>query len=707
MQIIQNIRDKGAAIVIAVITLSLIGFILMDAQQGGSQLFGALSSNAGEVNGKGVEINEFNEKVREAELIEEQRSGQKPDGARLYQIRDQVWNQLIAERIFDEEATKLGINRFTARELESVLISSDQINPLAQEQSLIDPATGKLDPTKVDKVIKDLDQREMLDQQIINPITLNTKVSRYSSMISGSAYYPTWMQKRDQSASKSFATISYVNIPYTEIQDNSIKVSDEEIGTYINKNKDLYKQEAGRTISYYSFELTPLKEDSLAALEAIQQLVGEFQADTNNAAFVARYGSTIEFQDKYIPKVQAASPYLDTIVTKPVGSVFGPYYDASRNSYVIAKYLGSKSVPDSVKARHILIVTNDMQSGQQVRDDASAKKLADSLLEAVKAGSDFATLAMQFSSDGSKEKGGDLGTFGFGTMVSEFNDFCFYKQTGERGVVKTQFGYHVIEINSQKDTKPAYKVAYVNREIFASEETVNKANLAATKLSANKDAKSLAAYAKKNNIKNPSTPPLIKESDYMVSGIEDARTLVRWVFEAKQGDVSDPITLGNQVIVAIVEKILKEGVQDVATARAVVEPLIRKDKKTEMIINKLGNNPTLESAAAAYNKPVQQAGLDSSLVFSSPIINGIGMEAKVAGAAFNKSFLGKTTPAFGGTNGVYVIKVNSIGQKPADSPELIQQQFNQKLGSIKAQINNWYEGLKKLADIEDNRSNVY
>jgi len=161
------------------------------------------------------------------------------------------------------------------------------------------------------------------------------------------------------------------------------------------------------------------------------------------------------------------------------------------------------------------------------------------------------------------------------------------------------------------------------------------------------------------------------------------------------------------VIVAILDKVLTEGVQDASIARAAVEPMVRKEKKTEMILKKLGNNPTLESAAAAYNKQILQAGLDSSLVFSSPFITGIGMEAKVAGAAFNKSLLGKTSPAFGGTNGVYVIKVNSIGQKPADSQDLLQQQYNQKMGSIKAQINNWYEGLKKLADIEDNRSNVY
>jgi peptidyl-prolyl cis-trans isomerase D len=498
-----------------------------------------------------------------------------------------------------------------------------------------------------------------------------------------------------------------VYIPFTEISDSAVKVSDEDVQEYVNTHKDLFKQEAGRGLSYYSFSLAPSNEDSLAAKMQLEQLVSSFAADTNNTSFVAKNGSTIEFPNKCVPKAQSGSTMIDSIISRPLGSVYGPYFEASKSSYVIAKYIAVKSVPDSVKARHILIVTGDMNTGKQIRTDEEAKKQADSLLAAINAGSDFGSLAAQFSADGSKDKGGDLGTFGFGAMVPEFNDFCFYKSAGERGVVKTQFGYHVIEVQSQSNFNSAYNIAYINKEVFASEATVGQANLAATKASAIKDQKALTAYAAKNGLKIVTVPTTVKENDYLVGGLDDARQLVKWAFEAKKGDVSDPLNIGDQVIVAIVDKEFKEGTKDVATARPGCETIIRNKKKAEMIIKKTGEKPTLEAAAAAYNKQIMEAGADSSINFSAQIINNVGMEPKMIGAVLNKSLIGKTSPAFYGNSGVFVVKVNSIQSRPADSPEMARLQAEQKLSGLRGQTNGWYEGLKKLADIEDNRSNFY
>jgi peptidyl-prolyl cis-trans isomerase D len=597
MQIIQNIREKGAAVVITVIALSLIGFILMDAQQGGSRLFGSLSSNAGKVDGKTIELAEFNKKVQEAEQMEEQRSGQRPTGSRTYQMRDQVWNQMVAQVIFDRESKKLGLDQFTSKELSAILLSNDPNNPFLQEQSLKDPATGKLDLAKAQEAITNIkkmkgEQKELVNIQIIDPLSINTRVNKYSALINASVYYPTWMSKRDTENNSNFSTITYVNIPFSEISDSAVKVTDADIDAYVKKNKELYKQEAGRVISYYSFSQLPKLEDSNAVKQSAEQLKNEFIADTNAVNFLARNTSSIEFQDKYLPKSQVQSAALDSILAMSVGGVYGPYLD--RGSYVLAKYLGSKSIPDSVKARHILIVTTDRNSGQAIRSDEAAQKLADSLLAAVNSGSDFGMLAMQFSADGSKDKGGDLGTFGFGAMVPEFNDFCFYKTTGERGVVKTQFGYHVIEINSQSNFNSAYKVAFFGREIFASDATINAASLAATRAAAQKDAKTLADYAAKNGLKITSVPSPLKETDYMVSGMDDARQLVKWAFESKKGQVSEPFSIGDQFIVATLDKVVEEGVQDAQTARPTVESLVRNEKKAEMIIKKLGNNPSLE-----------------------------------------------------------------------------------------------------------------
>jgi peptidyl-prolyl cis-trans isomerase D len=709
MQIIQSIRDKGAAITVTVIVLCLIGFILMDAKPGNNSLFGSSTTSIGKVNGEAIEIGEFNKRINQAELQEEQRSGQRPTGVKSNQLRDQVWNQVIAERIFFAEADKLGI-RFTAAELSSILLSSDQNNPFMQQQGMADPATGQLDITKAQEALRNIkklkgEQKEAVNTEIINPLKLTSIVTKYSSLINASAYYPKWMQDKETIENKTFAQISYVAVPYSEISDSAVVVKDSDINEYVKKHKELFKQEAGRVISYVVFSQLPNAADSNNAKTSVENLKTSFAADTNAKAFVARNTSVIDFQDAYLPKARIQSSQTDSIAKLPVGTVYGPYVDGG--SYVLAKMLGTKQLPDSVKARHILIPTTNPQTGEVVNADSTAKKLADSIFTAIKGGADFAALAAKYSSDGSKDKGGDLGTFGFGAMVPEFNDFTFNNPVGSKGVVKTQFGYHVIEITNQTDFKPAYKIAFLAKEITASDLTINQASLQATKASGVKTGAELAKYVAANGLNMVQNPTPVKENDFSLGGLEEARPLVRWAFEAKKGEVSEPFSIGDQFVVAVVDKILEEGVQDAETARSGAEVIIRNEKKAAMIKTKLGATPTLESAAAAYNKQVMQAGADSSLTFSSQIINGVGVEPKMIGASFNKAFQAKPSPAFAGTSAVYVMKVNSLGTKPADAPEMAMQQVSSRLSALRSQTNNWYEGLRKQATIKDNRSKVF
>ena len=709
MQIIQSIRDKGAAITVGVIVLCLIGFVLMDAKQGNNRLFGSLSQHVGEVNGEAVPLSEFNKKMVQAEGQEEQRSGQRPNGVKINQLREQVWNQIVAEKIFFAEADKLSIS-FTPAELSSILLSSEPNNPFMQQQGMTDPATGRLDITKAQEALRNIkkfkgDQREAVNVEIINPLKLSSIVAKYSSLISASAYYPSWMQAKENADAKTFASISYVSVPYGEVSDSAVVVSDADINEYVKKHKELFKQEAGRIISYVTFSQLPNKEDSNRVKEVVEKIKLSFATDTNAKSFVAKNTSVIDFQDTYLPKSKIQSSQVDSIVKFPVGVVYGPYVD--NESYVLAKLLGTKQLPDSVNARHILIPTVNPQTGEMVNNDSTAKKLADSIFTAIKSGASFAALAAKYSSDGSKDKGGDLGTFAFGAMVPEFNEFCFSKSVGSKDVVKTQYGYHVIEIMSQKDFKPAYKIAFVAKEITSSDLTVNAASLEATQASSVKNGAELTKYCEKKGLKITENPTPVKENDFSVGNMQEARQLVRWAFESKKDAVSEPFNIGNDFVVAVVNKIQEEGVQDAATARSGSEAIIKNEKKAEIIKKKLGSSPTLETAAAAYNKQVMQAGADSSITFSSQIINGLGVEAKLIGASFNKENLTKPTAPISGTNGVYVLKVNSIQSKPADTPDVLAQQASNRLSAIRSQTNNWYEGLKKQATIEDSRSKLF
>ena len=712
MQIIQSIRDKGAALIIVVIALSLIGFILMDAKSGSnSSMFGdGNSGTIGKVNGEAIDRAEFGKRVEQEENKKAQQTGKQPTGSEVLAIREQLWNQIVAEKVFYREAEKLGIN-LSSKELSALLMSNDQTNPFMQEKGLLDPVTGKLDIGKAQEALANIkkfkgDKRDLIDAQIIEPLKLSTAVSKYGGLLSAAVYYPTWMQQKDNAESKSFATISYVAIPYNEISDSTVKVTDSDINDYVAKRKDFFKQEAGRTISYLTFSQLPSGADSMKARQMTEELKNSFAADTNSKAFVARNTSAVDFTDEFLPLSKIQSSAKDTIVKQSIGAVYGPF--AEGPNYTLAKLLGTKTLPDSVKARHILIAVNDPQTGQPIMADSAAKKLADSILTAVKGGADFAALAIKYSADaGSGAKGGDLGTFGYGAMVPEFNTFTFSKSAGDKEVVKTQFGYHVIDIVSQKDFKPAYKIAFVAKPIIPSDETINAASMAATKASANKNAKELSDYAAKNGLKMVEIPVTIKENDYAVGNMQDARSLVQWAFKAKKGDVSDPIIIGEDFLIATVNKIYKEGTQDAAIARPGAEAAVRNIKKADIIMAKLGGGPSLETAAAAYNKTVTMAGLDSSITMAAGIINGIGAEPKLIGASFNPANQTKVSGPIAGATGVYVLKVNSIQQKADPSPEAKASATSARTNALRQQAGNWFEALKKQSDIKDSRSNYF
>ncbi|HNL66442.1 MAG TPA: peptidylprolyl isomerase, partial [Ferruginibacter sp.] len=353
--------------------------------------------------------------------------------------------------------------------------------------------------------------------------------------------------------------------------------------------------------------------------------------------------------------------------------------------------------------------TVNPQTGQPTLEDSVAKMRADSVMAAINTGADFKQMVTKYSTDeGSVANGGEYKNITYGSMVPEFNEFIFTKPVGSRGVVKTQFGYHIIEVLNQKGSSPVYKIAFMAKDIQPSEATINKAQLDANKLAAQKESKAFEEYIKKNGLQKISSNNLIKENDSRVGGdLPDARPLVRWAFEAKKGEVSDVYNMVDKFVVAVVDKIYKEGTQDAETARPMVENVVRNQKKAEQIIKNLGANPTLEKAAAAYGKEIQTAGLDSSLVFSNSSIQNIGFEPKLVGSVFNKENMNKVAAPLAGRNMVYVFRVNGIASKPADTEAESAAFRSQQTTALRNLLANWFEDLRKRATIKDNRSEFY
>src|ERR1035437_7897882 len=713
MAIIQTIRDKGAAIVIGVIALSLIGFLLMDARSGSSRLFRSNSNTTvvGKVNGDAIEIDEFNEK----EKALEQQYGNQGGASMKNQSRQSVWDNLIAERLLNAEFYKAGIT-FTPKELASIMFSDDAPAQLKQLQFLQNDQTHQYDIEKAKqwwtevKKTKNEEQKNAINSQIIDPLKLTTLYGKYMAMIQGSVYMPSWMEATQNQENSFFSNISYVAVSYSEIGDSTIKVTDEDINSYVQKRKARYKQEGGRMISYVTFNSAPSSQDTAKAKVDLEAMKPAFAADTSAKIFVARNGSSTPYSDAFVQKDKLPAVVKDTLAKLANGTVFGPYLDGGK--YVLAKKLDTKVMPDSIKCRHILLGVTDRQ-GQPIMPDSVAKKKADSVQTAINGGVNFDSLEAKYSTDQSAHKDKGVMTFDLNTiqtgLAKEFADFLLNEKGETKKVVKTEFGWHYIEILEKKNPQPAYKVAYLAKEIIPSDETINAANAAATKLSGqSRDLKAFDQYVKQNGLTKIDVPAVVKENDAQLGGLQDARPIVKWAFDAKEGEVSEPFSVSNQFVVAVVTKKVKEGLPDVKTVRPLVESLVRNKKKADEIRKKLGKNSSQEAAAAAYQKQVLTTGADSTLTFNAVIINGVGNEPKVAGAAFNKDYQTKVSPPIAGNTGVFVIKVNSISTKPPIPLAVAQQQKNMKQNQLmQSALGKSFEALKKKADIKDKRSKFF
>jgi peptidyl-prolyl cis-trans isomerase D len=702
MSIIQKIREKYAAVSISVIALSLVGFILTDYFTSRSGSTSSSSTDLGEVNGTSIDVNGFNERVAEYENGYRQQGMDVNDDLRQ-QIIDMLWNNEVEEIVLNKEYKKLGLT-FSAAELNDALYGSNP--PPALAQQFKNEQTGAYDPAAARQFINSMrkkkandPQRLYVERNIIDYIISNGLRSKYNALLAGSAFYPKWLSDKDLNDQNSIASINYVAIPYTTISDSSVKVTDEDIAAYIRKHKNEFKQEESRTISYVTFDAAPTTADSALSKEDVAKSKQAFLESTDPAQFINANNSAIAYYDGFVVKSGMKMSFADSIQNLPLGAVAGPYLDGT--NYTMAKMIEKRQMPDSVKCRHILIGTKDPQTGQVLTTDSLAKAKADSIAGAIAKGADFKILAAQFSTDqGSKDNGGEYEFTSQQTnLAKEFAEFVFFSPKGSKKVVKTDFGYHYIEVLDQKKFEPAFKVAYYSKTITASDETINTASTSAAQFAAEcRNAKQFEETSRNKKL----SPRIaeVKPTEYNILGLGSARRLVKWIFENKAGTVSEPENLGDKYIVAIISEEKEEGVADVKSVRPQVEVLVRSIKKANEIIAKIGNNRDLNAIATSFKTTVLRA---DSVSFVSPFIPGIGMEPKISGAAFNPQIKGKAGDPIAGSTGVFIIKNESIGLKPAANLDYNNLRMQMEQGLKQNMANNSIQALKKAAKINDNR----
>jgi len=699
MGIMGFLRERMGKILAFFIGLALLAFIVGEVVRSGGSFFRDDRNTLGEVGGEKVAYDTYNKRFEQNSAQFKQQSGQNNLTPQLTAyVQETTWTQTISQMILQKEVEKLGL-----------VVGDDEVNSMVNGnnpdpqivQAFGDPKTGKVDINRFNTFKTNLQASKADDplrqqwKDFIESLASNKLNQKYIALVTSGLYVNSLDAKDDYQAKNKLANFKYVTLDYASVPDNKITVADADYQSYYDEHKGEFKtpQEL-RTFDYVSFNASPSKADSAAIKQLADKLATEFKASTNDSLFV-QINSETKLPIVYLHKGRL-EPKIDSVMFNSAkGFMYGPYLSGS--SYKIAKLVDSRTEPDSVKARHILI--DDKSIGL---DKAMAK--ADSLKKLIEGGKSFADLANMFSVDkNSAVKGGDLGTFGRGQMIPVFDDAVFSGKKGELKVVASQFGVHLIEIEDQKGSSKVVKVALVDVPLKASSATQTAIYSKAQGFLGNITKENFDEEAKKEGLKTK-TAADVNGVAASFPGVESGRDIVKWAFGAEKGDFSDKVYItGDQYIVAHLVQIKPKGQLSLDAVKKQIEPLVKNKVKGKLLTDKL---QSALNGSSSIDQVAQKAGSKvnplQNIVFANPVIPGSSAEYKVIGTVFG-SQPNKLSKPVEGQQGVFVFSVDSfINPAPLTNAVREKEQLGQAL--LQRSEPQIFDALKDKANVKDYRA---
>jgi len=710
MAILGQIQRRSGALII-IIALALFAFVVQDLITNSSSISKGDVNVVGEVDGREISRQDFQEKVA---LVQKQNNR-----ISNMQAVNMIWDQVTNQAVLNNQYEKLGIDVPKER-IHQLVVENPSIKQAFTNQQGIFDENALND--YIDQVYKAKNNnRELYSQwkDFENSLLETEKEKNYINLIKA-ALEPTLKEGKDLYHYENDAVdFQYAAVSYNTVPDSLVKVTKEEIQTYINKHKDEFEASESRDIEYVFIPILPSDKDKNKIIEELKSLMDdkeEFDADapdkkkivkgfknTENPEEFALQHSDIKQPAAYFFKNKLPQKYADTLIKLNKGDIFGPY--EFNNNIYLTKVLDTKIIPDSAKASHILIAYKGALRANPVinRSKEEAQKKADSILRVVQANpSKFADYAKELSDGPTKTKGGDLGWFTYGQMVPKFNDFIFNGKKGKIGLVETDFGFHVIKIQDLTKPEKAIKTVSIIRNVEPSQETENeiysKAAEFASKAIDTDDFEKLA----KDNGYTPKPIMKIGRFEDNLPGLGQNREVVRWAYneDRKVGDVNK-FDSENGYIIVILTDIREKGLMTPEEASPRVKPILIKEKKAAIIKEKF-KGETLEEMAKNANAKIGSA---IGVTLKNPIIPGYGKEPKVVAKAFVLQ-PNQTYGPIDGNKAVYVIKTFKITKAPDIKNYLpyVEKLKKQYQSNIRTKV---ISALKEKADIKDNRALIY
>ncbi|WP_026462326.1 peptidylprolyl isomerase [Adhaeribacter aquaticus] len=698
MALINKIREKSG-VAVTIIALAILSFILIDMFGTQSRLFGGNENVVGEIAGEKITIQEFEEALNGMKQNYASQTGRQPSEEEMGALREQTWSTLILKIAYKKELDRLGI---TVSDDELVdMVQGNNVHPVIQ-QTFVNPQTQQFDRSLVVKYLKEDLPRSAPEQQAAwfnfeNNLGPEREVQKYNNLIRLSSYVTTAEAKRFQAETNDKAVVKYVYVPYFAISDSAVKVTDDQLQAYLDKNKERYKVEESRSIEYVTVAVKPSKDDSTAVQKEINDLTRQFASAENDSLFV-NANSDVPF----LGSVVNAGALPDRLKGQNLAKdkIYGPYTE-NGNAIIYKVTEVRENGKAAARASHILIKPEN----QTPEAKAAAKKKAEDLLAKIKGGADFAITAAQNGQDGTAANGGDLGYFSEGAMVAPFEKAVFGAKSAGLlpNLVETEFGYHIVKVTDPRSTRN-YKIATIIRNISSSDETRDVAFRRADEIAGTaKNLEDLRAAVAKDKSLVKGEAKSVRATDRSVNNLMNARELVRWAFskQTEKGDVSPVFEVGDQYVVAALVDKREKGYAKVNDIREELTAAVRNEEKAKRIMSKLnGASGTLEQIAAKFGpEAVVRTATDVTMAGSN--IEGIGYDPLATGAVFGLKQGARSKPVEGET-GVVILELQQLNKI----------NFTGNFDGVKKQIETTRSGrtegsafqlIKEKSDIKDDR----
>ena len=672
MAALGKIRKRGL-ILIGIIGLGLFAFIAEEGFRSCEASRNDRRQQIGEVLGEKVSVQDFQKLIDEySEVIKMQQGVNNLNEMQLNQVKDMVWQTYIQTKVVENEANKLGLT-VTDAELQNIL--NEGTNPMLMQTPFVNQQTGRFDANSLKKFLADYKTQQTANPQLAEQYqalykywtfiekTLRQQLlaQKYQSLLASCILSNPVEAKMAYKEANEESQIELATFPYSSIEDSKVKISDADLKAKYEEVKGRFKQYVeSRDIKYVTVQVTPSANDRAALQKSFTKYTADLAAAADPANAVRKSTSLVNYLGLPVAKTAYAADIADKLDSMAVGQTVGPFESQMDNTLNVIKLVSKQLLPDSVQYRQIQVM--GATAGE-------AQKRADSIYTALNGGADFELLAKKYGQTGEKTW---LTTAQYQQAPSMDADTKTYINTlNNLGVSETRNmklgqGNVIIQVVDRRAMINKYTAAVIKKTIDFSKETYSAAyNKFSSFVSANQTPDKIAKNAKGSGYTVQEAKD-ITTSTHTLVGINDTRDALKWLFEAKEGEISPMYECGNndQLLLVVLDKIHPKGYRpyDDPQVKEMLKAEVMRDKKAEQLMAKAKDVKSVAAAKAkgATVTPVNQVTFSAPVFVMSTGASEPALSGAVAATAKGQ-FSAKPVK---GNAGVYVFQVTNRTTRP-------------------------------------------